>query len=155
MKLPITVTINGQKREFDVWPHHTLLHVLRDDLGLTGTKECCSAGECGACTILLDGEAVNSCIVLAAEAEGAEITTIEGLGKPGALDPLQSAFVEEGAVQCGFCIPGMVMAARYLLNDNPNPTTAEIQEGLVGNLCRCAGYSRIIAAVQKAGGQES
>jgi carbon-monoxide dehydrogenase small subunit len=146
----LSLTVNHRTYSLNVPPHHTLLQLLRDGLGLTGTKECCAAGECGACTVLVDGEAINSCLVLAAEADGAEITTIEGLGAPGRLDPLQAAFLEEGAVQCGFCIPGMVMAARSLLNDNPNPTVAEIQEGLAGNLCRCAGYTKILAAVSRA-----
>jgi carbon-monoxide dehydrogenase small subunit len=145
----MTITVNRRAYSLEVPAHHTLLHLLRDTLGLTGTKECCAAGECGACTVLLDGEAINSCLVLAVEAAGSEVTTIEGLGAAGRLDPLQSAFVEEGAVQCGFCIPGMVMAARALLNNNPTPTEPEIQEALVGNLCRCGGYTRILAAVSR------
>jgi aerobic-type carbon monoxide dehydrogenase small subunit (CoxS/CutS family) len=142
--------VNRQTYLLTVWPHHTLLRVLRDQLGFTGTKECCSAGECGACTVLLDGRAVNSCLVLAAEADGGEVVTIEGLAPRDGLDALQAAFLEEGAVQCGFCIPGMIMAARDLLMTNPHPTVAEVQDGLAGNLCRCAGYSRIIRAVLKA-----
>ena len=150
MTLPIALTVNGQLRTVDVLPHHTLLATLRDQLGLTGTKECCSEGECGACTVLLNGRAINACLVLAAEADGDEIVTIEGLAVDGRLDALQTAFLEKGAVQCGFCIPGMIVAARYLLMSNPHPTTSEIQAGLAGNLCRCAGYSRIIAAVAAA-----
>lgn len=144
------LTINGQEISRDVAEHHTLLEFLRDDVGLTGTKECCAEGECGACTVLLDGKAVNACLVLAAEADGSIVTTIEGLEKDGQLDPLQQAFIDQGAVQCGFCIPGMILAAKYLLQENSNPTEAEIKQGLAGNLCRCAGYSRIIAAVKEA-----
>jgi len=146
----ITATVNGTTITHAVRPHHTLLEFLRDDLHLTGTKECCAEGECGACTILMNGEAVNSCLVLAAEAEGAEIITIEGLEQEGGLDPIQRAFIEKGAVQCGFCIPGMIMSAKDLLDRIPDPTEDEIKEGLAGNLCRCAGYSRIIAAVKQA-----
>jgi aerobic-type carbon monoxide dehydrogenase small subunit (CoxS/CutS family) len=150
MTLPVRLTINSHHQLLDVSPHHTLLRVLRDQLGFYGTKECCAAGECGACTVLLDGQAVNSCLVLAVEADGCDIVTIEGLARDGVLHPLQAAFIEEGAVQCGFCIPGMVMAAKHLLDGNPHPTDEEIQEGLAGNLCRCAGYSRIVEAVGKA-----
>lgn len=146
----ITFVVNGTDRSLDVPAHHTLLNVLRDDLNLTGTKECCAEGECGACTVLLNGRAVNACLVLAAECDGEDIRTIEGLGAGGRLDPLQRAFAESGAVQCGFCIPGMIVAARYLLSTNPHPTEDEIKEGLAGNLCRCAGYSRIISAVARA-----
>jgi aerobic carbon-monoxide dehydrogenase small subunit len=136
----ITFTVNHRSCLVDVEPHHTLLDVLRDRLGLTGTKECCAEGECGACTVLLNGRAVTSCLVLAAETAGQEVLTIEGLARDGRL----------GAVQCGFCIPGMIMAAKYLLMTNPRPTAVEIREGLSGNLCRCAGYSRIVVAVQAA-----
>ena len=129
-KMPLAVTVNGEKQTQEVYPHHTLLDFLRDQLDLTGTKECCSEGECGACTVLLDGRAVNSCLILALEADGSEVTTIEGLAERDRLDPLQTAFVEQGAVQCGFCIPGMIMAAKYLLLSNPHPTVQEIQEGL-------------------------
>lgn len=152
--LPITLTVNGQSHHVDVAPHHTLLEVLHDQLGLTGTKECCAAGECGACTLILDGEAVDSCLVLAVEADGRSVQTIEGLAIDGRLDPLQQAFLDHGAVQCGFCIPGMIMSAKYLLNTTAHPTEAEIKEGLAGNLCRCAGYSRIIAAVAAAAKME-
>src|SRR5436190_9595545 len=148
--LPITVTVNRRSQTLDVRPHHTLLQVLRDPLQLTGTKECCAEGECGACTVLLNGRAVNSCLVLAVETDAQEIQTIEGLETDGHLAALQEAFLEHGAVQCGFCIPGMLMAAAYLLAANPQPTVTEIQEGLAGNLCRCAGYSRIIEAVSAA-----
>jgi carbon-monoxide dehydrogenase small subunit len=154
MTYPVNLTVNGRNQSVRVPVHHTLLRVLRDQLGFTGTKECCSAGECGACTVLLDGHAVNACLVLAVEADGGEVATIEGLARNGRLDALQESFVEQGAVQCGFCIPGMVMAAKYLLATNPHPTAAEIQDGLAGNLCRCAGYSRIIEAVAQAGEAE-
>jgi aerobic-type carbon monoxide dehydrogenase small subunit (CoxS/CutS family) len=133
----VSVTVNGEPEKLDVQPHHTLLDVLRDQLHLTGAKECCAEGECGACTVLINGRAVCSCL-------------IEGLATHGGLDRLQESFVAKGAVQCGFCIPGMVMAAKYLLLTNPSPTTAEIQEGLAGNLCRCGGYHRIIDAVATA-----
>jgi aerobic-type carbon monoxide dehydrogenase small subunit (CoxS/CutS family) len=145
--VPIQVTVNGRHRALDVAPHHTLLDVLRDDLQLTGTKECCLVGECGACTVSLDGRIVDSCLVLAVEADGAEVTTVEGLAPEGRLSPLQEAFLDHGGVQCGFCIPGQVMAAHDLLARTPHPTVAEIQEGLAGNLCRCACYQQITDAV--------
>ena len=148
--IPVAFTVNGRHVDLRVEPHHTLLAVLREQVQLTGTKECCSEGECGACTVFIDGAAVNSCLVLAVEADGREVTTVEGLAGNGGLSPIQAAFLEHGAVQCGFCIPGMLMAATSLLDANPRPTTAEIQEALSGNLCRCAGYSRIIAAVHAA-----
>ena len=146
----IAVRVNGREQRLDVRPHHTLLEVLRDTLGLTGTKECCAEGECGACTVLVNGRAICSCLMLAAETDGDAITTIEGLAKDDHLDALQQAFLTTGAVQCGFCIPGMIMSAKYLLMTNPNPTVPEIQEGLAGNLCRCGGYQRIIDAVAHA-----
>jgi aerobic carbon-monoxide dehydrogenase small subunit len=149
-KVPVRIQVNERSFELEIPPHHTLLDVLRDDVRLTGTKECCSEGECGACTVLVNGEAVCSCLMLAVEMDGQHVTTIEGLGSDGKLDPLQEAFVATGAVQCGFCIPGMIMAARQLLASNPHPTRAEIQEGLAGNLCRCGGYSRILDAVAQA-----
>jgi carbon-monoxide dehydrogenase small subunit len=145
--MTITLTVNGAHRTIDVESHHSLLATLRDELSLTGTKECCAEGECGACTVLLNGRAVNSCLVLAVECEGEDVVTIEGLGRQGHLGPLQQAFVETGAVQCGFCIPGMIVAATCLLSSNPHPSEDEIRAGLAGNLCRCAGYSRIVMAV--------
>ena len=148
--MTVSITVNGTARTFDVQTHHTLLRSLRDQLNLAGTKECCAEGECGACTVLLNGRAVNACLVLAVECDGEEVVTIEGLSTNGQLDPVQQAFVETGAVQCGFCIPGMIVAARYLLSSNPHPSENEIKEGLAGNLCRCAGYSRIIDAVELA-----
>jgi len=147
MTMRIHVTVNGTEREVDVVESTTLLDFVRDDLHLTGTKECCDLGECGACTLLVEGRAVNSCLMLAAEVEGGEITTIEGLNENGKLSPLQDAFLAKGAVQCGFCIPGQVMAAHHLLQRNPHPTLDEVKEGLSGNLCRCGGYVQICEAV--------
>jgi len=146
----VRMQVNGRAFALEIPPYHTLLDVLRDTVRLTGTKECCSEGECGACTVLVNGQAICSCLVLASEMEGQQITTIEGLAPDGRLDPLQEAFVATGAVQCGFCIPGMIMAARQLLASNPHPSRAQIQEGLAGNLCRCGGYSRILDAVARA-----
>jgi len=143
----IELTVNGRPRAIEVSPHHTLLDVLRDDLGSTGTKECCLVGECGACTVLIDGLAVDSCLMLGVEADGTVITTVEGLAVGDRLSPLQAAFLDTGAAQCGFCIPGQLVAAAALLADVPHPTRAEVEEGLAGNLCRCAGYEQIIAAV--------
>ena len=145
--MTVMITVNGAPRMLDVDVHRTLLETLRDQLNLTGTKECCAEGECGACTVLLNGRAVNACLVLAVECDGDAVVTIEGVSAGGNLDPVQQAFVESGAVQCGFCIPGMIVAAKYLLSTNPRPSEDEIKEGLAGNLCRCAGYSRIISAV--------
>jgi aerobic-type carbon monoxide dehydrogenase small subunit (CoxS/CutS family) len=146
-KVPISLIVNGAPCQGLVEAHHTLLQFLRNDLDLTGTKECCALGECGSCTVLVDGKAVNACLVLAAEVDRSEVTTIEGLATAGRLDPLQDAFLAHGAVQCGFCIPGMVMAARALLCANPSPSAAQVKEGLSGNLCRCGGYTRILNAV--------
>jgi len=149
----ITITINGQEEELLVPSNMTLLHLLREELGQTGTKNGCEAGECGACTVLVDGEPVNSCLTLAVEMDGREITTIEGLSNNGKLTPLQQAFADLNAVQCGYCTPGMLMAATALLRRNPKPTEEEIQIALVGNLCRCTGYQRIIDAVMEASRQ--
>jgi carbon-monoxide dehydrogenase small subunit len=145
--IPIRITVNGLERDLEVAPNTTLLDFLRDHLQLRGTKECCDLGECGACTVLVDGRSVNSCLMLAVEADSSEISTIEGLAEDGRLNPLQDAFLAEGAVQCGFCIPGQVMAGEYLLQRNPHPTLSEVREGLSGNLCRCGGYVQICAAV--------
>ena len=145
--VPVRMHVNGRSIDLDIPPHRTLLDVLRDVVRLTGTKECCSEGECGACTVLVNGQAVCSCLVLGVEMDGQHITTIEGIGADGQLDPIQEAFVATGAVQCGFCIPGLIVAARALLSAKPHPTRAEVQEALVGNLCRCGGYSRILDAV--------
>jgi carbon-monoxide dehydrogenase small subunit len=147
--LSIEVTVNGVRRAATVAPHHTLLEVLRDDLALTGTKECCLVGECGACTVLVNGLSVDSCLVLAAEVDGAEIQTVEGLAaRDGRLAPIQQAFLDKGAVQCGFCIPGQLMAAHALLQSHPHPTRAEVEEGMAGNLCRCACYEQIFDAIE-------
>jgi len=152
--LAITLTVNGRRREVEVPVNLTLLDCLRDELGFTGTKECCDVGECGACTVLLDGEAVDSCLMLAVEADGTEITTVEGLAAGGELNPLQLAFLDKGASQCGFCTPGQLMAATALLHDNPHPTLADIEEGLSGNLCRCGCYYQIADAVLAAAGDD-
>ncbi len=147
---PITVTINGEVYNIPVEPHKTLLWVLREQLNITGPKECCGIGECGACTVLMDGKSVNSCLVLAVEADGHEIVTIEGLGGPEGLDPIQQAFIDQGGVQCGFCTPGMIMSAKYLLDNNHNPSEEEIAIALSGNYCRCTGYKNIVEAVKAA-----
>ncbi len=153
MKHRIQFTVNGEPYDIEVPSHHTLLQVLREQLVLTGTKNGCEAGECGACAVLMNGEPVNSCMVLAPEANGATITTIEGLAHDSELDPLQEAFVETGATQCGFCTPGILVNARALLDRNTDPTEEEIREALVGNLCRCTGYIRIIDAIKIASRQ--
>jgi carbon-monoxide dehydrogenase small subunit len=146
----ITVTVNGAQERLDVPSNMTLLHMLREKLALTGTKNGCEAGECGACTVLVDGEPVNSCMMLAVEVDGHEVLTVEGLSPEGQLSPLQGAFVEHNAVQCGFCTPGMLISAHALLERNPHPSEEEIKQALVGNLCRCTGYVRIIDAIQSA-----
>jgi aerobic-type carbon monoxide dehydrogenase small subunit (CoxS/CutS family) len=148
----VRIVVNGQRNELDVAVHETLLDVLRDRLGLTGTKECCAEGECGACTVVMDGRPVDSCLVLGVEADGLEVTTIEGLAAGNELSPLQDAFLATGAVQCGFCIPGMVMSAHALLLQIPAPSTVEIREALSGNLCRCGGYNQICGAVAAVAG---
>ena len=148
--ITINLTLNGQRRAVSVEPHHTLLEALRDDLALTGSKECCLVGECGACTLRLNGRTVDSCLVLAAEADEGEVTTVEGLGRGGRLTALQSAFLEKGAVQCGFCTPGQLMASDDLLERVPHPSREEIEEGLAGNYCRCHCYYQIFEAVEAA-----
>ena len=151
--IEIQCRLNGRARAFSVEPHHTLLEVLRDDLGLTGTKECCLVGECGACTVRLDGRIVDSCLVLAVEADGGELTTVEGLAPAGGgLTRLQSAFLEKGAVQCGFCIPGQLIAGDDVLRRHGHPTRADIEGGIAGNLCRCGCYYQIIEAIEAAAG---
>jgi carbon-monoxide dehydrogenase small subunit len=158
MTTRIELTVNGRPRSIDAQPHHTLLDVLRDDLGLTGTKECCLVGECGACTVIVDGLTVDSCLVLGVEVDGSTVTTVEGLAVADRLDPLQAAFLETGAAQCGFCIPGQLVSARAMLDEVPRPSRAQIEEGLAGNLCRCAGYEQIIEAValaaERGGGRD-
>ena len=146
----ITFSVNGEQEFATVPSHMTLLQMLREELVLTGTKNGCAAGECGACTVMLNGEAVNSCLVLAVECDGAEIVTVEGLSNDGQLDPVQTALIEAGGVQCGFCTPGVLISARVLLDHNPNPDEQAIQEALVGNLCRCTGYVRIVEGIKQA-----
>jgi carbon-monoxide dehydrogenase small subunit len=146
----ITLRVNGATERVTVASNITLLTLLREGLALTGTKTGCAAGECGACTVLMNGEPVNACLVLAVEAEGAEIVTVEGLAHEGQLDKLQQAFVTLTGVQCGFCTPGMLISARALLDRNPHPTEGEIKDALLGNLCRCTGYTRIVRAVEEA-----
>jgi len=146
----IKLTVNGELEQVDVPSNMTLLGMLREKLTLTGTKNGCTAGECGACTVLIDGEPVNSCMILAVECDGAMITTVEGLPQDGKLDPIQDTLIAAGGVQCGFCIPGVLISSRALLDRNPNPTDEEIRLALVGNLCRCTGYVRIIEAVKQA-----
>jgi len=153
--MQLLLTVNGSLYEVDVRPTARLLDVLREDLGLTGTKEGCAEGECGACTVLVDGKAVASCVMLAVQARGKEIVTVEGLARDGEIDLLQQKFVEYGAVQCGFCTPGMLMSAKALLMANPVPSDQDIRVALAGNLCRCTGYSAIVAAVKAASGQEA
>lgn len=149
-RLMIQLTLNGRPRGLEVAVNHTLLDVLRDELGITGSKECCVVGECGACTVILDGMAVNSCLMLAVEADGHDLRTVEGLATNGGLSELQQAFLDRGATQCGFCIPGQLMSAQALLERNPDPTVDEIHEALAGNLCRCSGYEQITEAVMAA-----
>jgi len=149
-KLMIELTINGKKRKVETTPSTRLLDLIRDDLHLTGTKEGCGKGECGACTVIMNGELVTSCLILAPQADGAVITTIEGVGDGENLDPVQEAFIETGAVQCGFCTPGMILAAKKLLEENPHPTEEEIKRGISGNLCRCTGYQKIFDAIKLA-----
>ena len=146
----ITLTVNGEAEIVDVPAHWTLLQMLRDKIGLTGTKNGCAGGECGACTVLLNGAPVNSCMVLGVECDGSEIITIEGLAQDEKLDPVQQAVMEAGGVQCGFCTPGVLISAKALLDRNQNPSEEEIKESLVGNLCRCTGYVRIIEGIKEA-----
>jgi len=146
----IAITVNGEKKTLDVPPMKRLLDVLRHDLALTGTKEGCGEGECGACAVLLNGELVNSCLIPALQANGTRICTIEGVSTEGHLHPIQQCFLEKGGAQCGICTPGMILATHHLLDKHPNPTLDEIKEGLAGNLCRCTGYMRIFESVQEA-----
>jgi carbon-monoxide dehydrogenase small subunit len=146
----VAITVNGERREAEVEPRQLLVYFLRDQLGLKGTNVGCDTSSCGACTVLVDGESVKSCTVLAVQADGAEVTTIEGLAENGELHPVQQAFHEQHALQCGYCTPGFVLAAVSLLRENPNPSEQEIRHGLEGNLCRCTGYHNIVKAVQAA-----
>jgi aerobic carbon-monoxide dehydrogenase small subunit len=149
--LKLHCTINGEHREADgIWPGESLLHVLRERLGLPGSKNACEQGECGSCSIYLDGALVCACLVLAAQAEGRAVTTVEGLSSDEELHPVQHAFLEAGAVQCGFCTPGLIVATHELINRNPDPSDEEIREALAGNLCRCTGYEKILEAVHRA-----
>ena len=149
----IALTVNGERREADVWPGESLLYALRERLGLPGSKNACEQGECGSCSVLLDGALVCSCLVLAAQADGHEVTTVEGLAPDGEVNRVQQAFVEVGAVQCGFCTPGLVVATADLLRRNASPSDDEIREALSGNLCRCTGYAKIFDAVRLAAGR--
>jgi aerobic carbon-monoxide dehydrogenase small subunit len=148
----VELTVNGERREADVWAGESLLYVLRERLGLQGSKNACEQGECGSCSVLMDGMLVCACLVLAAQADGHEVVTVEGLGVDGELHPVQEAFAETGAVQCGFCTPGFIVATANLLERNPSPSDDEIREALSGNLCRCTGYAKIFDAVRLAAG---
>jgi len=150
MRYPVKLEVNGAVHEASVEPHTTLLALLRDYLGLTGTKLACGTGDCGTCTVLMDGRPVTSCLVLAPDASGRRVSTIEGVTHDGKLHALQQAFVEQGAVQCGYCTPGMIIMAKALLDDNPRPTEQEIRAALQGNLCRCTGYNKIVDAIMVA-----
>jgi len=150
MRYEITCTVNDTPVKFEVEPWDTLLHVLRDKLGLTGTKYGCGTGDCGACTVLVDGEPYVACLTLAVRMKGRSIETVEGLAKEGVLHPLQRAFIEYGALQCGYCTPGLLMAAKALLAKNPHPTRADVQIAIAGNICRCTGYKKVIEAIQAA-----
>lgn len=150
MKQVICLRVNGETYEVLVKPSETLLDVLRDTLGLTGTKEGCDTGKCGACTVLIDGQAVRSCLTLAVSSRDKDITTIEGLADGNELHPLQQAFIDHGAIQCGFCTPGMILTARAFLDENPSPTEDEVKEAIGSNICRCTGYSSIVEAIQAA-----
>jgi len=147
VKRLIQLNVNGELYEVAVHEHRTLAEVLREELDLIGTKEACNQGDCGSCTVILDGKTVTSCLTLAVEADGREVRTIEGISDGGELNPVQKAFVEHGAIQCGFCTPGMVMSATALLEENPNPTEDEVRMGIAGNICRCTGYTKIVEAI--------
>lgn len=149
-KIKIAITVNGKKHSLKIDPNLRLLDILRDKLRLTGTKEGCGIGECGACTVIINGRAMNSCLVLAGQCDGSDIITVEGLSRDGELHPLQQALIDHGAVQCGFCTPGMIMSAKALLDENPNPSEEEIRTAIAGNLCRCTGYIQIVEAIKAA-----
>jgi carbon-monoxide dehydrogenase small subunit len=150
VKIPVRLKVNGENYDVVIAPYRTLLDVLREELRLTGSKKGCDAGDCGACTVLLDGKPVNACLVLAATVQDAEVLTIEGLAQKGKLDPLQQAFISEGAVQCGFCTSGVLMSLKALVDHNPTPTPEEVKIAMAGNLCRCTGYSKVFKAVATA-----
>lgn len=147
--IKIEVTVNGKDHSLRIKKDKRLLDVLREELGLIGAKEGCGEGECGTCTVIMDGETVNACLVMGFQADGSNIITIEGLEDNGKIDPVQQAFIDTGAVQCGYCIPGMILSAKALLDKNPNPNREEIREGISGNLCRCTGYNKIVDAIEK------
>ncbi len=151
MKKSIELNINGELHEIAIHSKRTLLEVLREDLGLTGTKEGCSLGTCGSCTVIVDGEAILSCLTLAESVQGKEILTIEGLAQNGKLHPLQESFVKHGAIQCGFCSPGMILTAKALLDETPHPTEEQVRQGIAGNLCRCTGYVKVVEAIKAVG----
>jgi aerobic-type carbon monoxide dehydrogenase small subunit (CoxS/CutS family) len=150
MKIPVRLKVNGETYELAIAPYRTLVDVLREEIRLTGSKKGCDVGDCGACTVLLDGKPVNSCLVLAATAQDKEIVTIEGLAQNGKLHPLQEAFLKEGAVQCGYCTPGVLMSLKALIDHNPAPTPEDVKIAMAGNLCRCTGYTKIFKAVETA-----
>jgi carbon-monoxide dehydrogenase small subunit len=150
MKKKIRITLNGKRTDLDVPTHRLLLDLLRDEIGLTGTKEGCGTGDCGACTVLLNGKAVNSCLIFSGELDGADVVTIEGLKIGPELHPVQQAFIQDGGVQCGYCTSGMLMMSKALLDENPDPSEEEIRFAISGNLCRCTGYAKIVKAVQDA-----
>lgn len=154
MRVPITITVNGEEYHLEVKANRTLVDVLREDLSLTGTKKGCNEGKCGSCTVLMDGLPVSSCMILAAQADGRNILTIEGVAQEGKAHPLQKAFAEKGAVQCGYCTPGMILTAKALLDENPAPGEDEIRSAIAGNLCRCTGYTKIIDAIQSCSGSD-
>jgi len=154
MKQKLTCIVNGESVTREIDAEMTLVHFLRDELGLTGTKEGCGEGDCGACTVIVDGISVNSCLYLAVLAEGKEILTIEGLEKNGTMHEIQEAFIKHGAIQCGFCSPGMIMSVKHLLDENPKPTEEEIRRGMSGNLCRCTGYQQMVDAILDVSGQK-
>jgi aerobic carbon-monoxide dehydrogenase small subunit len=155
MKHKIHITINGEPYDLFVESNQTLVDIIRDEIGLTGTKKGCGSGDCGACTIIMDGKTVNSCLILGVEADGTEILTIEGLRRDGQLHPIQKAFIERGAIQCGYCTPGMILAAKALLDSCPHPTEEQVRAAISGNLCRCTGYTKIIEAILSVRGQNS
>ncbi len=150
MKIPVTLKVNGETYELTIAPYRTLTDVLREEIRLTGTKKGCDVGDCGACTVLLDGKPVNSCLIVAATVQDSEILTIEGLAWGGKLHPLQETFLKEGAVQCGFCTPGVLMSLKALLDNNPAPTPEDVKTAIAGNLCRCTGYTKIFKAAESA-----